>query len=96
MEKPLPKKNSVCERCHKLKPLLMPIGWIPGWPWIEWEFMCMDCRTAVQMSKHTTRYGVIPGYLLEHSHDAGARRLYADWLKRDPTKELDFSPGLNG
>lgn len=44
MRRPEPKKNALCHGCWHIKPLLMPVGIIPGWPVVIWHLWCVDCR----------------------------------------------------
>lgn len=79
MKRPDPKKNDHCDMCDKLSPLLMPFGWIPGWPVVTWELLCLDCRTSIQCSRWWNRYGG-PAYHMEHSPDPDKRAAYEEWL----------------
>ena len=52
MERPAPKKNAECDFCLKTKPLLMPVGYAPGWPTITYSHLCLECRLAVKTSEY--------------------------------------------
>lgn len=80
MQKPKPQKNAECHQCCELKPLLMPFGFVPGWPIVEWEQLCLKCRTSQQCSKHWNRYG-LPAYIFEHGRNPDVRKAYFEWLE---------------
>lgn len=84
MEKPSPKKNARCDGCQEVKPLLMPMGYAPGFPIIVWEHLCMECRTSQQMSRYSSSY-YMPAYHLEHSACGVDRAAYQEWLAADFT-----------
>jgi len=84
MLKPMPQFHAECQECLKVRPLLMPVAWLPGWPFVAWLMLCWRCRTSMHVAKQGwPRHGA-PGYLLEHSQHPGDRRLFERWLAADP------------
>lgn len=83
MRKPQPKKHAECDHCHRVKPLLMPFGWIPGFPFVMWELLCWRCRCSVQLSRHSQWYGV-PADVERWSHDPNDWKRYEQFLKANP------------
>lgn len=80
MKKPEPKKNDFCLGCFKVKPLLMPVSLIPGWPIVVWEHRCLECRTGFLWgSAEDDRYGV-HGDTYKFSHLQKQRDAYDEWL----------------
>lgn len=79
MQAPRPIKQSECEQCLKVKPLLMPVSFIPGWPIVVWGLLCVDCRLNVRLSKHSDNY-CEPGEMWQFSHRKEQRDAYDEWL----------------
>lgn len=79
MERPQPKKHAECENCLEHAPLLMPVGFAPGFPVIVWRRMCLKCR----LSERSDRWSILASDLL-HSPSEAARNAYNDWLAAVP------------
>jgi hypothetical protein len=79
MQRPQPQKHAECQECLRVMPLLMPVSFIPGWPCVIWELLCLGCRLNVRMSKHGTKYGE-PGDVWKYSARKTQRDAYDEWL----------------
>lgn len=80
MKRPDPKKHDYCDKCDRLMPLLMPVSFVPGWPIVVWEMLCIDCRLNVRLSRHFNSYG-IPGDVMRFSHRKISRDAYDEWIQ---------------
>jgi len=75
MQRPEPIKHGTCECCDEYAPLLMPVGFAPGFPVIVWLRLCLSCRLSMTSDKYTLMASDI-----QHSVRASARDAYVDWL----------------
>ena len=75
MHRPNPLKNAECECCLVQAPLLMPVGFAPGWPVIVWQRMCLACRLNTA-SDSTLALATD----LQHARRAETRAAYHRWL----------------
>lgn len=75
MQRPEPEKNGECEGCLEDAPLLMPVGFAPGFPVIVWQKLCLRCRMVATSDEWST----IASDLM-HSKHRGAREAYPKWL----------------
>jgi hypothetical protein len=95
MLRPEPKKHAECDQCLRDMPLLMPVAWIPGWPFVAWEHLCLECRCSMQLSRGAgDRYGE-PGYIWEHSDRPGSpglRPRYLEFMANDPETMCNEEP----
>ena len=75
MERPKPLKHAECESCLEQAPLLMPVGFAPGFPVIVWQRMCLACR----MTATGDQYSALASDL-QHAPKAHTRAAYNKWL----------------
>jgi hypothetical protein len=72
-----PKKNAECEGCRTVKPLLMPIPYAPGWPYIVYGFYCFNCRLELRVD-YDSRYMWLVEDMI-HSKRPEARSAFDEW-----------------
>lgn len=76
MQRPAPRKHSVCDGCDKRSELLMPCGFAPGAPVIVWQLLCLDCR----MSERSDEWCMTADDLKHHRRPE-TRAIYPEWLQ---------------
>ena len=79
MQKPQPKKHAECQQCLRTAPLLMPVGFAPGFPVIVWQRLCLRCR----LNAVSDKWAVLASDL-QHSKHQNAREAYPEWLAAKP------------
>jgi hypothetical protein len=77
MKRPAHKKKSRCSCCNKVKPLLIPIGYAPGWPYIVYSHYCFDCRLQLRVD-YDSRYMWLVEDMI-HSKRPEARAAFDEW-----------------
>ena len=75
MQRPEPLKNAECECCLEPAPLLMPVGFAPGFPVIVWLRMCLKCR----LNERSDKYSMMASDL-QHGKRVETREAYDRWL----------------
>lgn len=80
MKRPAPKKNAECGCCLKVKPLLMPVAYIPGMPVVVWELQCLECRLLHRYERAQTNDHGCPAELWRYASHPPMREGYRLWL----------------
>jgi hypothetical protein len=80
--KPLPKKNDRCDGCSTIQPLLIPVGYAPGFPCIAYSFYCFDCRLQLK-NDNDTRYCWFVEDMI-HDKSEIARTAFDEWKDISP------------
>jgi hypothetical protein len=75
MERPKPLKHAECECCLEDAPLLMPVGFAPGFPLIVWQRMCLACRLTATSDQYSMAASDI-----QHGKRPETRAAYSEWL----------------
>ena len=80
--RPHPKKNSECEGCRKTRPLLIAVGYAPGWPCIAWRNLCLKCRLELKIDNDPQYCWYIEDMI--HSKEQRARAAFDEWKDISP------------
>lgn len=81
LKKPRPKKHDECDFCLKIRPLLVPVAFIPGYRLtIIWLHLCFECRLNVQHSRHLDFYGE-PAAIWKYSANPKMRKAYKNYIE---------------
>lgn len=80
MNRPKPKKHALCLKCFEVKPLLMPVGIIPGFPVVVWELLCLQCRMTARCERARNHRHGFYADAYKFSPRKDQRDAYDEWL----------------